>query len=139
MTAGIKTSDAGNALEFYVGATKVGEISETVASLPPLDNQFGVEQAWVDVTASRSAGVTYTNTTGKSILVSIASYPNGTGLQSLSFTVDGIILGRIGQVSSGSPNTVVQSLSTFVVPNGSTYGVSVFSGTPVLSIWSELR
>jgi hypothetical protein len=87
---------------------------------------FGVGQTWQNLTASRANGVTYTNSTGKPIMVSIKFTPNGGGL----ITVDGqeIIYGAsVTSASNGGCNTVV--------PSGLTYSAS----TPGLMAWFELR
>ena len=90
----------------------------------------GAGRTWQDVTASRSAGVTYTNNTGRDIVVnarSTASSSNG-----VTIYVDGINLG---------PNTFSASSGTSsnrnIVPSGSTYYV-IFSSSDVLT-WYELR
>ena len=45
----------------------------------PTVSGVGVNQTWTDVTASRSAGTTYTNSTGKPITVSVSCPASGTG------------------------------------------------------------
>lgn len=77
---------------------------------------FGVDQAWVDVTSSRSSGVTYTNTTGRPIVVMVTGDGNNSSA-STTINVGGVNIGAI--VSSGSFN-IEKSLS-FVVPNGTSY------------------
>ena len=76
---------------------------------------FDLGQTWQDVTASRSFGVTYTNTTGKPIFVALRNGVSGTGYAyiyvnemavSLAGTTDG----------AGIPIT-----SYAIVPNNSTY------------------
>jgi predicted Kef-type K+ transport protein len=57
---------------------------------------------------TRTGGITYTNSTGKSIMVSL--YGAGT----LSFVVDGL------QVALSTVNNAANSI-TVIVPNGSTY------------------
>lgn len=49
------------------------------------DNGIGVGQTWQDVTANRSSGVAYQNTTGRSIMV----ITHGTGSASLQVSNDG--------------------------------------------------
>ncbi len=76
-------------------------------------------QTWQDVKASRSVGVTYTNTTGRPIMVSIDNSGE-------SVIVDGLQL-----VLSG-PYGV-----QFIVPAGSTYSVPAGGGG--IDRWVELR
>ena len=84
---------------------------------------LGVGQTWRNVTGSRSFGVTYTNTTGKPILVQV--FEQGDGTKYLK--VNGMIVNE--KVGNGNDNTL-----TAIVPNGSTY---YFSG--VFITWLELR
>ena len=81
--------------------------------------------AWVDETANRAVGTTYTNTTGHPIMVSIKTE---TG-ESMIYTVDGIDIA--GSYDSNGINVPV----SFIVPNNSTYLVS---GGSIL-IWTELK
>ena len=91
---------------------------------------FGWDQTWQDVTASRSAGVTYTNTTGKPIQV-VFTCITGTG------SVYGYINGIEFILGSGSGTYFNASTMYIIVPNGSTYKVSSFgSGSQK---WLELR
>ena len=89
---------------------------------------FGVEQTWTDLTGSRTLGTTYTNSTGKSIYVSVrAGMTAGAGMTA---TVSGL------QVCEGfAQNSGSQAWAGFIVPNGSTYSVSASS----LNTWSEMR
>lgn len=86
---------------------------------------LGVGQTWQDVTGSRSSGVTYTNSTGKPIFLSIySSSADGT----YTITVDGIVAVRDREVN-------VDITHITIVPNSSTYLVSL-AGTIT---WNELR
>lgn len=103
----------------------------------PTDSMIGVNQTWQNVTASRSSGVTYTNTTGKPIFVYIR--PNYTAGVScvLTFAVNGI---DIGSAYGNMPSGTYTNMSTgFIVPPGATYKVYVSGGTPTVVSWAELR
>ena len=91
------------------------------------DAGIGYGQTWSDVTASRSVNTTYTNSTGKPILVLIT---NSSGaMQNLQ--VNGVTYAiAAGSSSYNFPSSVI-------VPNGSTYKVSNSGGAP--NQWSELR
>jgi hypothetical protein len=69
-------------------------------------NPIGVGQTWQ--TVSRAAGTNYTNSTGKSIMVSLY------GLGTLQLTVDGLI------VAQSTVNNAGNSI-TAIVQNGSVY------------------
>lgn len=89
--------------------------------------EIGVGQTWQNVTASRGIGATYTNTTGKPIMVIIgmdtyASYQ--------TIEVGGLDISGNGNMGGGNP--------IFIVPNGSTYKF-VSTNTGTLRSWCELR
>ena len=88
---------------------------------------IGVNQTWQDVTGSRVAGTTYTNSTGKPIFVSIEAdgAANVVYLQ-----VDNI------KVSQSYTSTYAWASVSAIVPNGSTY---TLTSPVVVKVWSELR
>jgi len=92
---------------------------------------IGINQTWQDVTVSRSAGTTFTNTTGKPIFVSIYEVL-GTASHTSYIIVDGII---VNVNSDGGANNK-QSTQNAIVPNGSTYS---WTSNAVLDKWLELR
>ena len=93
---------------------------------------LGVNQTWQSVTHLRRAGVTYTNTTGRPIMVSITSHCTTGGSSNL--IIDGVGL----CITGGGDN--MQSSATGIVPNGSTYKYQSFSaGKDFLDNWQELR
>jgi len=96
---------------------------------------FGVGQAWQEVTADRSIGVTYTNSTGKSIFISLllgsASGVSGTDINVL--LVDGVKV--FGEADTDDKQDY--SYNT-LVPNGSSY-IVYGDGNSYIRFWSELR
>lgn len=98
----------------------------------------GVGQTWQNLQASRAINTTYTNSTGKPIMVVIAmrdyrDSQNGGG----TAYVDGVLAARSGGYSDAY--TITTSMS-FIVPNGSTYIVYPVEGNyDVNNMWSELR
>jgi len=99
-------------------------------------NSIGVNQTWQNVLASRAGGITYTNTTGKPILVSIAvSTLSGAGVFGI-FRVDGIDIGLAGNRTL-SAQGIYGTISS-VIPDGSTY-ILILGGTTSLNRWAELR
>ena len=98
------------------------------------DRDFGAGQSWQDVTASRALSTTYTNSTGKAILVNVCvtCTDNDGGMTA---TVGGVRVGfSSGRQSSGTGEW--QNTITFIVPNLTSYVVSGNSG---MVFWSELR
>lgn len=89
------------------------------------DNYLGKNQSWQDVTASRAAGVTYTNTTGKTILVAISCDAGGNW-----FRVDDVPV-----IFMQEANTNRSSMCVAVM-NGSTYSLDL--NVSNLN-WVELR
>lgn len=99
---------------------------------------LGMGQTWQDVTGSRNFNVTYTNTTGRPIFVSvICTFPE----QSMP-----VILGLTVQGESISGNAVFNSSGNLggyytvqgIVPDGNTYRIDYSGGSFTLH-WSELR
>ncbi len=96
------------------------------AMLATLVVPIGVGQTWQDVSASRTAGVTYTNSTGKPIMVATRTTATSADF---SITVSGVVAALCSNAS-----TTRIFLST-IVPNGATYVVSGYQA----GFWSELR
>ena len=104
-----------------------GVVPATGTGMPVVYEQvLGVGQTWQDVTTSRVAGVTYTNTTGKPIMV--AHYFDS---------------GNSGAIAVNNVTTVVCFTTpadgcsiTTIVPNGSTYK---YLSTATLEVVFELR
>jgi hypothetical protein len=92
---------------------------------------LGVGQTWQDLTASRSLGVTYTNSTGKAIVVYVSVQRQAS--DNNLFYIDNVLFGQGANFSSSN----IYGEQTFVVPNGNTYKVSASGG--LLVRWSELR
>jgi hypothetical protein len=88
--------------------------------------EIGVGQIWQDVSGSRTAGVTYTNSTGKPIMVSVRTTATATDF---TITVDSIVTAQVTNIAT------TRMFMTTIVPNGSTYVVSGFQG----GSWAELR
>jgi|LakMenE18May11ns_1017448.scaffolds.fasta_scaffold9942200_3 hypothetical protein len=97
---------------------------------------IGHGQTWQNVTSSRASAVTYTNTTGRPIMV-VISMASGTVNGSVNLMVNGAIVSyanwshNMGSISSGK--TLVA-----IVPSGSTYRLNVVDVWS-LSYWNELR
>ena len=68
---------SGSTNDITVDGVSVATDAEVSSAVAPKANtadlkEIGVGQTWQDVTASRVAGITYTNSTGKPISVSIS-------------------------------------------------------------------
>lgn len=109
---------------FNLNGVVVGEIAL-------MANMFGVGQTTQNLTSNRTQGVTYTNSTGRAIEVSIGVRVSTSGTSSL--LRDGVSVGSIyGDVGSGGS---VQGQLSAIIPNGSSY---ILNGG-IIQTWTELR
>lgn len=100
-------------------------------TVPSANTQLGIGQSWTDVTASRTSGITYTNSTSKPIAVS-AKVSGSPG--QVSMTVSGI------QIQNAAPQGINDTQSVFgIVPPGATYTVTAAGTSFTLVLWAELR
>jgi hypothetical protein len=90
----------------------------------------GVGQTWTDVEGSRVKDVTYTNTTGKTIALSVV-YFNSTSINT-TFSVDGNVIARVRDDTA----TNHRYTYSIIVPNLSTY---ITTGSGTIDDWWELR
>ena len=98
-----------------------------------VSSSFGVGQTYSDVTASRAKNVTYTNTTGRAILVNVCAVCTDVD-GGLTVTVGGVRVGySSGQQSNGGGSWL--NTITFIVPNLGSY---VVSGNSAILFWVEL-
>lgn len=106
-----------------------GDNSTKVATTAFATGQdLGVGQTWQNVTASRALGVTYTNSTGKPITVSIRAFAGVLG----TFIIDGL---TVINFANNDPTYGNFYSYTVIIPNGSTYSMT---GSTIGS-WFELR
>lgn len=94
------------------------------------DKMLGVGQTYQGLTASRTVNTTYTNSTGKPILV--IYQVSGANSASASAIVDGILIANV----SNNAQYVTRVPMSFIVPAGSLYSVA---GTTTGFEWVELR
>jgi len=105
------------AASFLVGTTNIASV--------------GVNQTWQNVTSSRAIGTTYTNSTGRSIMVAVnIQYTGVTG--SFGFVINGTnIISGSGNVTYKSDESV-----TLIIPPTNTYAIT---GTSIsIDTWWEL-
>jgi hypothetical protein len=118
-------------------STKLATTAYTDAAVAvATGGSIGVGQTWQNVSATRAAGTTYTNTTGKPILVNVSlqSYETA-GDFSSSITVGGVVIssGFTGGQYTGHASKSV----SFIVPATAVYQVNIVGGT--FLVWAELR
>jgi hypothetical protein len=81
---------------------------------------IGVNQTWTNLTGSRSANTTYTNSTGKPIQLSVRN------TNQVTITVNSLAIGFLSSAAGSTMNAII--------PNGGTYS---YTGT--IDSWFELR
>ena len=94
---------------------------------------IGYGQSWQNVSGSRSVNTTYTNSTGRPIMILFT--PNASANCYGSCLVDGITVGYQQFTPSGGGGC---ALFSFIVPNSSTYAIVPASNFSTL-YWYELR
>ena len=125
----------------FATATEVANKSGVTAAVTPSgavtiaqSTDLGVRQTWQDLTGSRSSGVTYTNNTGKPIMISVIARGRDATVTiyvgSVLVVAQTDIFDSAGNASTGS--TIVPAGATYTVTSTNKYGVNVTS-------WSELR
>ena len=90
--------------------------------------EIGVNQTWQDLTASRVAGTTYTNSTGKPIMLSVNTTYSSSNTTILY--VNGVST-QVNAIDQGYAHPTI----VCIIPNGATYSITGW----VAGKWSELR
>ncbi len=110
----------------YGGTVEVPYQGGTIALV---EQTMGINQSWKNVTSSRSAGVSYTNSSSKPIMINISGQYKTSGIGNV--LVDGVVVTSIG----GSINVDISRVAVFIVPAGSKY---IIDKDINVSMWSEL-
>lgn len=129
----VGTTDTQTLSNKTINASQLVAASVTQAKLETLVIPVGVGQTWTDVLASRANNTTYTNSTGRPIVVQVWVGQSGANA-SASLTVSGVT-----NVSYWGSTTSVglQGILSAVVPSGGTY--SVQGSVYAINGWKELR
>ncbi|HFT8653749.1 TPA: phage tail protein [Pseudomonas aeruginosa] len=94
---------------------------------------LGLGQTWQDVTASRAWATTYTNTTGRPIMISVTARDPVAGNLYIGLRVNGLKVAE--QYHSASSQASVSA----VIPPGATYMVERADTNDTITGWLELR
>jgi hypothetical protein len=132
---GVAVSPSETSFQLFsaVGAFQVGSAQSSEQSPQWQQIAAGNNVSWNDEGSSRSIGVTYTNTSGRPLFVSVTATMALTG----NFLV--ALINGFGFVNSGGAYGAGAQVSIFfVVPIGATYSVVPNINTATLVIWSEL-
>lgn len=131
----LKNSITGSLADTAVSEKAAKEYTDKNASI-------GIGQTWQEVTSERHTGVTYTNTTGRPIFISVYMNSNSQGGASIvEIYVDGKLIG--GQYAGRMSGITVYLSACAVVPPGSTYSAktsrTLDGSYQDASKWLELR
>ena len=131
----INTAGQLDATDGLVGAVPLangGTGQTTAATAGAALGAIGVGQTWQNLTGSRVLATTYTNSTGRPIMINVG----------LNTTTANTALLTIGSLTlAGSSYGVAATNCTFVtgiIPSGSTYSVTN-TGSASINQWLELR
>lgn len=123
----------------YSGRIGTRHRSGAWITYPTLDEfnakkSLGEGQRWQDVKASRSSGVSYTNSTGRTIALSVSSI-GAIASSDVSVFVDNVLCSQ-NSVGGGSQTLHTRhSIGYAIIPPGSSYKVEATS----IGLWAELR
>lgn len=98
-------------------------------------NSLGFGQTWQDVTASRAAGTTYYNTTGRPITINCGLTATSINGQ-VNFTINGVAL--VGGSTGAAGSTNQSQLTGLIIPPGASYSATLTNASAI-SKWFELR
>lgn len=113
-------------------ATAYGALSGRVSALEGRMRALGDGQTWKQMMSQRSWGTTYTNDTGRSIMVIVRANQAATSLSNL--WVDNFDVGMFGQSNIEGGGQMIA-----IVPPGSTYRAVQSRGGNTMYGWYELR
>ena len=123
------------------GSLTIDNINGKVISSSPVatENQvIGIGQTWQDVTASRTAGTTYTNSTGKPICISVSGTRNSNvGPGAFELIINNVSVGYAASSEAQTSWNALRETIFGVIPNGGTYYIN--NTNSIINTWSELR
>jgi len=94
---------------------------------------IGADQTWTNVTSSRATGTTYTNTTGRPIMVVVS--PTASGGLIGTFNIAGSAVGVVQHTPSGGGGG---GPFFYIIPNNVSYSVTN-NANFAIATWYELR
>lgn len=127
-TAIVQVNSLGTAAKSNIVQVTGQSTTNVMSQVAVTNSLLGVGQTWRNVTWDRAVDTTYTNDTGKPIMVSFTGDDNSV---SAEIIVNGVMIAR-SAVGKGSYSEM--PFVTALIPNGATYRII---GTKY--IWAELR
>lgn len=113
---------------------RMGALEARVSLLEAVPKPLGHQQTWTNVTAARALATIYTNTTGRTIEVSVSASATGSGAALAGRVAGADVISGTYCYNGNAPTSVC-----LTVPAGATYEVRVGSGSANLTLWQELR
>jgi hypothetical protein len=114
-----------------VAGTNTLTLPASTGTVALTSDVIGVSQTWQ--VPSRAIGTTYTNSTGKPIMVAVSyTCSSGSTVQGLIVSGTTIYAGAVGVATTAGGFALI-------IPNGATYVTTTNGGTLSLVGWAELR
>jgi hypothetical protein len=135
-TAVQKTGDAISGVVTAPTAA-AGTSNTMIATTQFVNNTIGVGVGQTWQRPARSSAIAYTNNTGKPIQVVIGFSQSLSGSGSATVVVGGVTISSTSYNTTAGGSSMPYTFS-FVVPNNTTYSISV-TGSTSLGTWAELR
>ena len=114
-------------------STNISFDGTKLISTQPFDG-LGVGQTWQDVTGDRTSGMTYTNTTGKPIIVAASHVVNP--WVGCTVVINGTDMHYVQNGGASYANSIGVWV---VVPAGATYRLTLANASGAFRSWWELR
>lgn len=136
--AALITQTGGNIITAAGDSCIIRAISANVVEIlcytPGIPQELGYRQSRQNLTASRTSGTTYTNSTGRTIAIFI-DVQGSNSTETVTLTIGGVVV-YSGDAGIGSLGT--STLLTSPVMSGETYSITV-PGTSTIRNWTEIR
>ena len=117
-----------------INSTNIVDATIAQGDLATAITPIGVGQTWQNMTSSRAIGTSYTNSTGRTIVVIVSGTSGGTnGLWGVT------INSAVTYYTPSAYTASVWNTCEFIVPAGQTYALSQQGSSATLQNWSELR
>lgn len=139
----LKVNDASTTVKGVVRAATATEVlnkSNVNAYVTPPNTaliaqstDLGVGQDWQNVISSRSAGITYTNNTGRPIQVNIKVTGSTNRFSEAELRSNGVLI-----AATDPGNSDYTGMLTAIIPDGRNYSLTLGTGT-TFTLWAELR
>lgn len=130
-TMKLARGNAGNTTQDIITIASDGTVNFP-AGLATAYTPIGAGQTWQNLTGSRVVGTTYTNSTGRTICISLQATMGGT----TGFARISVGSTSVAYMSNTVPSNSVQNTIFAIVPSGATY---VVTSNSIINVWAELR